>query len=63
MKDLAASGMTMVVVTHELGFARQVADRVAFMENGKLEEYGSAEQVLVNPSNPRTLRFIQAVNS
>jgi len=63
MKDLAASGMTMVVVTHELAFARQVADRVAFMENGKLEEYGTAEKVLVNPSNPRTAKFIQAVNS
>ncbi|WED25354.1 amino acid ABC transporter ATP-binding protein [Vibrio sp. DW001] len=63
MKDLAASGMTMVVVTHELGFARQVADRVAFMEDGKLEEYGTAEKVLVNPTNPRTAKFIQAVNS
>lgn len=62
MKDLAASGMTMVVVTHELGFARHVADRVAFMEAGRLEEYGPAEKVLSHPDSARTAKFIQAVH-
>jgi polar amino acid transport system ATP-binding protein len=62
MNDLAASGMTMVVVTHEMGFARNVANRVAFMEAGKLEEYGPAEKVLTNPDNARTAQFIKAVH-
>ncbi|MEK1933931.1 MAG: amino acid ABC transporter ATP-binding protein [Pararhizobium sp.] len=61
MKDLAASGMTMIVVTHEMGFARNVANRVAFMEAGRLEEYGPAERVLTNPDNARTAQFIKAV--
>lgn len=61
MKDLAASGLTMIVVTHELGFARNVADTVAFMESGKLIEKGPAEAVLTRPENPRTQAFIRAV--
>jgi polar amino acid transport system ATP-binding protein len=62
MKDLAKSGMTMVVVTHEMGFARNVANRVAFMEAGRLEEYGPAEKVLTKPDNARTAQFIKAVH-
>jgi len=61
MRQLAASGMTMVVVTHELGFAREVASRVVFMDAGQIIETGSPEQVLMNPRNPRTQAFIAAV--
>ncbi|MBF7143384.1 MULTISPECIES: amino acid ABC transporter ATP-binding protein [Pseudomonas] len=63
MRQLAASGMTMVVVTHELGFAREVASRVVFMDAGQIIETGSPEQVLMNPRNPRTQAFIAAVLS
>ena len=63
MKNLAAAGMTMIVVTHELGFARNVADKVAFMEAGRLIEIGSAEKVLSRPDSPRTQAFIRAVQS
>jgi polar amino acid transport system ATP-binding protein len=63
MRDLARSGMTMIVVTHELGFAREVANRVAFMDHGAIVEYGSPQQVLVNPEHPRTRDFIAAVLS
>ena len=61
MRDLARSGMTMIVVTHELGFAREVADRVIFMDHGALIETGSPDQVLGNPSHPRTRDFVNAV--
>jgi len=61
MRDLAASGMTMVVVTHELGFAREVASRVVFMDAGQIIETGSPEEVLMSPRNPRTQDFIAAV--
>jgi polar amino acid transport system ATP-binding protein len=63
MKDLATSGMTMIVVTHELGFARNVANTVAFMEAGKMVEIGPASEVLSTPKNPRTAAFIKAVHS
>jgi polar amino acid transport system ATP-binding protein len=63
MKDLAASGMTMIVVTHELGFARNVANTVAFMEAGKMVEIGPASEVLTSPKSPRTAEFIKAVHS
>jgi polar amino acid transport system ATP-binding protein len=63
MKDLASSGMTMIVVTHELGFARNVANTVAFMEAGKLVETGPASDVLTNPKSPRTAEFIKAVHN
>lgn len=63
MRDLAASGMTMVVVTHELGFARDVATRVAFMDQGQLIEIGAPEQVLTQPQHPRTRDFISAVRA
>lgn len=61
MRDVAQTGMTMVVVTHELGFAREVASRVLFMDRGQLIENGPPEQVLVNPVHARTRDFISAV--
>jgi polar amino acid transport system ATP-binding protein len=61
MRDLAESGMTMIVVTHELGFAREVASRVVFMDEGAIVESGSSHEVLVQPQHPRTKDFIAAV--
>jgi polar amino acid transport system ATP-binding protein len=61
MRSLAAEGMTMIVVTHELGFAREVANRVVFMDEGGIIESGNPEDVLLNPQNPRTQNFISAV--
>jgi polar amino acid transport system ATP-binding protein len=61
MRDLAKSGMTMVVVTHELGFARDVATRVMFMDQGRIVETGTPEQVLSAPQQARTREFISAV--
>ncbi|MEI5664970.1 amino acid ABC transporter ATP-binding protein [Bosea sp. CCNWLW174] len=61
MRDLAASGMTMIVVTHELGFAREVASDVVFMDKGEIVEQGPPRQVLVSPQQPRTRDFIAAV--
>ena len=61
MKQLAEDGMTMIVVTHEMGFAREVADVVAFMDNGNIVEIGSPEQVIDNPQHERTRAFIQSV--
>jgi polar amino acid transport system ATP-binding protein len=61
MNDLAATGMTMVVVTHEMGFARQVADRVVFMADGAVIESGPPSQVIDNPQNKRTIEFLKAV--
>ena len=61
MKELAAEGMTMVVVTHEMNFARDVADRVAFMDGGVVVEYGSPAEVLANPREERTKRFLGLV--
>jgi polar amino acid transport system ATP-binding protein len=58
MKDLAADGMTMVVVTHEMGFAREVADRVAFMEHGVVVEEGPPGQLLGDPGDRRTRAFL-----
>ncbi|OWO89818.1 ectoine/hydroxyectoine ABC transporter ATP-binding protein EhuA [Rhizobium esperanzae] len=63
MRKLAETGMTMIVVTHELGFAREVANRVVFMEHGQIVEIGSPRQVLVQPTEERTLKFISAVLS
>ncbi|RVK37082.1 amino acid ABC transporter ATP-binding protein [Sinorhizobium meliloti] len=63
MRDLVASGMTMIVVTHELGFARNVANTVTFMETGKVVETGSASEVLSTPKSARTAEFIKAVHS
>ena len=61
MKQLAHEGMTMVVVTHEMGFAREVADRVLFMDEGKIVEEGTPEEIFSNPQNPRTKDFLAKV--
>jgi len=61
MKALAAEGMTMVVVTHEMGFAREVADRVIFMDGGYIVEEGTPAEVLLNPKEPRTIDFLNKV--
>ncbi|MEG1504042.1 amino acid ABC transporter ATP-binding protein [Enterococcus sp. 22-H-5-01] len=61
MKDLALQGMTMVIVTHEMGFAKEVADRVIFTDGGKILEDGTPEQVFSNPQNPRTQDFLNKV--
>ncbi len=61
MRKLAEEGMTMMVVTHEMGFARQVADRVVFMDEGVVVEDGPPDNVLLDPQHERTQRFLQAV--
>ena len=61
MKELASSGMTMVVVTHEMGFAREVGNRVLFMADGKLLEEGPPQQIFGNPQNPRLKDFLSKV--
>ena len=61
MTDLAKEGMTMVVVTHEMGFARQIADRVVFMDQGVIAEEGTPEDIFGNPQNPRTKEFLEAI--
>ena len=61
MKQLAADGMTMVIVTHEMGFAREVADRVIFMDGGYIVEEGSPQEVLHNPQEARTIDFLNKV--
>ncbi|GAA3318327.1 hypothetical protein GCM10020331_020650 [Ectobacillus funiculus] len=57
MKDLAMDGMTMVVVTHEMGFAREVADQIIFMDQGMIIEQGTPEEFFTNTTNTRTLQF------
>ena len=61
MRGLAVDGMTMIVVTHEMSFAREVADRVVFMDDGVIVEEGDAEQVIGSPANERTRRFLARV--
>ena len=61
MKDLAAEGMTMVIVTHEMGFAREVAHRVIFMDGGYIVEEGTPQEVLLNPKEERTIDFLNKV--
>ena len=61
MKDLARGGMTMIVVTHEMGFAREVADRVVFMEDGRVVEIGTPEQFFTNPKSDRTKLFLSQI--
>lgn len=61
MKELAAEGMTMIVVTHEMGFAREVSDRVIFIDEGIIMEQGTPEEVFENPQNPRTIDFLNKV--
>ncbi|MEW8979746.1 MAG: amino acid ABC transporter ATP-binding protein [Symbiobacterium sp.] len=61
MKALALAGMTMVVVTHEMGFAREVCDRVLFMDEGLIVEQGEPQQIFTQPAHPRTVAFLRAV--
>ena len=61
MKDLANSGMTMIVVTHEMGFAKEVANRIIFMCDGSIEEEGLPEDIFTNSKNPRTKQFLQSI--
>ena len=61
MKELAKNGMTMVVVTHEMGFAREVADRVLFIDDGVVLEEGTPEEIFANPTHPRTIDFLNKV--
>ena len=61
MKDLAREGMTMVCVTHEMGFAREVSDRVIFMEDGKIVEVGTAEHFFTSPEQDRTKLFLSQI--
>jgi len=63
MKELASMGMTMVVVTHEMGFARDVADRVIFMDEGIIMEEAAPAEMFTNPKNPRTIEFLNKVLS
>lgn len=61
MKNLADEGMTMVVVTHEMGFAREVANKVVFMENGKIIESGTPKEIFYAPKTERTKKFLEKV--
>ena len=61
MKNLAKEGMTMAVVTHEMGFAKEVATRVLFMDEGQIIEQGTPEQIFEHPQNPRTQEFLSKV--
>ncbi len=61
MKELASDGMTMVVVTHEIGFAREVADRIVFMDAGYIVEQGTPEEIISNPKEERTIDFLNKV--
>ena len=61
IKDLADSGMTIVIVTHEMGFAKEVSDRVLFMDDGCIQEEGTPEEVFEHPKNPRTIEFLSKV--
>ncbi|MZI94299.1 ATP-binding cassette domain-containing protein [Vibrio sp. CAIM 722] len=61
MKQLANEGMTMVIVTHEMAFAREVADRIIFIDKGQFQEVGTPEQIFTTPTNPRTAEFLSKV--
>ena len=61
MKELAKEGMTMIVVTHEMGFAREVGDRILFMDKGNIMDEGTPEEIFSNPKNPRTIDFLSKV--
>lgn len=61
IKDLAKSGMTMMIVTHEMGFAREISDRVLFMNNGVIAESGTPEKIFENPDNERLKEFLSKV--
>jgi len=61
IKDLAQEGMTMIIVTHEMSFAKDVADRVVFMDNGVIVEQGTSEEIFGNPKEERTKQFLSSV--
>ena len=61
MKELAVSGMTMIVVSHEMGFAREVADRILMMDDGQIIEEGSPEHFFTNPQHDRTKSFLSKI--
>ena len=61
MKELAQDGLTMIVVTHEMNFARDVADRVVFMDEGVIAEQGTPQEIFSSPKNPKTLSFLKAI--
>jgi ABC-type polar amino acid transport system ATPase subunit len=61
MQELAESGMTMLVVTHEMGFAREVADRIVFMDSGEIVEIGTPEHFFTNPQHDRTKLFLTQI--
>ena len=61
MKNLAKEGMTMVVVTHEMGFAKEVGDRILFMDGGNIVEQGTPEEMFTNAKNSRTIDFLSKV--
>ena len=61
IKNLADSGMTMVIVTHEMGFAREVSDRILFMDEGVIKEADTPENIFGNPKNPRLKEFLSKV--
>lgn len=61
MKELAQDGMTMIVVTHEMGFAREVADRVVFMDKGEIVEVGTPSEIFDNPKEERTKKFLSQI--
>jgi len=61
MRGLAREGMTMMIVTHEMAFARDVADKVALMDGGRIVEYGSPEQVFLHPAHPRAQAFVSVL--
>ena len=61
IRQLADEGMTMVIVTHEMGFAKEVADRILFMDDGRITEEGTPEEIFGNPKNPRTKEFLSKV--
>ena len=61
IRELAASGMTMLIATHEMGFARDIADRVVFLDAGRVAEQGPPEQIFNSPQNPRTQQFLKRI--
>lgn len=61
IKELAETGMTIVIVTHEMGFAKEVSDRVLFMDGGTIQEEGTPEEIFDHPKNPRTIEFLSKV--
>ncbi|MFU8842049.1 MAG: peptide ABC transporter ATP-binding protein, partial [Nitriliruptoraceae bacterium] len=61
IRDLKAQGMTMIIVTHEMGFARDVAGRVCFLEEGRILEEGPPDQLFSDPQHPSTRRFLQRI--